>query len=124
MFKNKYFKMSLYSSNIHIIIFVILIPLFGFKNNIPNNSKALKTTKARMAVEKAWDTYHDGALGGTLPSPEIQTNLETKLHRCRELLAEAYEAEDSGNTQKTKQLIVKILALSNNVITESQVPKK
>ena len=87
-------------------------------------SDLLITTEARIAVEKAWETYHDGALGGTLPSPDIQTQLETKLHLCRELLAEAYEAEDKGHPEKTKKLINKILILSNNVIEESQVPKK
>ena len=66
--------------------------------------------------------YH--ILGGTLPSPDIQTQLETKLHLCRELLAEAYEAEDKGNTGKTKKLISEILMISNNVMKESQVPKK
>ena len=112
------------SSILHVFLILLLIPVFGFKNNTPNKSEALVTTKARLAVEKAWDTYHDGALGGILPSPEIQTSLEIKLHRCRELLAEAYEAEDNGNTQKTKLLINKILTLSDSVIKESQVPKK
>ena len=63
-------------------------------------------------------------MGGTLPSPAIQTDLEMKLHRCRALLAEAYEAEDKGNDVKAKQLISKIMEISNNVVTESQVPKK
>ena len=105
-------------------IFSFIIPFFGFKNSTPKQNDLLITTKARIAVEKAWDTYHHGALGGTLPSPAIQTDLETKLHLCRELLAEAYDAEDKGNTEKTKQLISEILVISNNVINESQVPKK
>ena len=126
MIKDKSLRIKFRSIN-YLIIFLILIliiPLFGFKNNVANKNEFLITTKARIAVEKAWDTYHHGALGGTLPSPAIQTDLETKLHRCRELLAEAYDAEDKGKMEKAKQLINKILVISNNVINESQVPKK
>ena len=103
---------------------ILTVSIFGFKNSNSNQNDSLITTKARIAVEKAWDTYHDGALGGTLPSPAIQTDLEMKLHRCRALLAEAYDAEDKGNDVKAKQLISKIMEISNNVVTESQVPKK
>ena len=103
---------------------ILTISIFGFKNINSNQNDFLITTKARIAVEKAWDTYHDGALGGTLPSPAIQTDLEMKLHRCRALLAEAYDAEDNGNDVKAEQLISKIMEISNNVVTESQVPKK
>ena len=87
--------------------------LFGFKNSDIKQSDLLITTEARIAVEKAWETYHDGALGGTLPSPNIQTELETKLHLCRELLAEAYEAEDKGHPEKTKKLLRKIKCWQN-----------
>ena len=105
-------------------VLILTVSIFGFKNSNSNQNDFLITTKARIAVEKAWDTYHDGALGGTLPSPAIQTDLEMKLHLCRALLAEAYDAEDKGNDVKAKQLISKIMEISNNVVTESQVPKK
>ena len=126
MIKDKSLRIKIRSSNylIFFLILILVIPFFGFKNSTPKQNDLLITTKARIAVEKAWDTYHHGALGGTLPSPAIQTDLETKLHLCRELLAEAYDAEDKGNTEKAKQLISKILLISNNVVTESQVPKK
>ena len=126
MIKDKSLRIKIRSSNylIFFLILILVIPFFGFKNSTPKQNGLLITTKARIAVEKAWDTYHHGALGGTLPSPAIQTDLETKLHICRELLAEAYDAEDKGNTEKAKQLISEILVISNNVINESQVPKK
>ena len=126
MIRDKSLRIKIRSSNylIFFLILILVIPLFGFKNSVANKNEFLITTKARIAVEKAWDTYHHGALGGTLPSPAIQTGLERKLHICRELLAEAYDAEDKGNTEKTKQLISEILVISNNVINESQVPKK
>ena len=126
MIKDKSLRIKIRSSNylIFFLILILVIPFFGFKNSTLKQNDLFITTKARIAVEKAWDTYHHGALGGTLPSPAIQTDLETKLHLCRELLAEAYDAEDKGNTEKAKQLISKILLISNNVVTESQVPKK
>ena len=126
MIKDKSLRIKIRFSNylIFFLILILVIPFFGFKNSTPKQNDLLITTKARIAVEKAWDTYHHGALGGTLPSPAIQTDLETKLHLCRELLAEAYDAEDKGNTEKAKQLISEILVISNNVINESQVPKK
>ena len=83
-----------------------------------------RTTQARIAVEKAWETYHDGALGGTLPSPKVQTKLEIDLHKSRALLAEAYDAEDRGDLGKTNNLIQKIMRITDRVIIESRVPKK
>jgi hypothetical protein len=83
-----------------------------------------KTTKARLAVEKAWDVYHDGALGGTLPSPKVQTELEMDLHQSRGLLAEADDAEDGGDLQKTNRIIQKIMKITHRVIAESQVQKQ
>ena len=83
-----------------------------------------RTTQARLAVEKAWDVYHDGALGGTLQSPKIQTILEADLHKSRALLAEAYDAEDGGDMKKTIKLIKNIMQITHRVIAESKVEKK
>ena len=83
-----------------------------------------RTTQARLAVEKAWDVYHDGALGGTLQSPKVQTMLETDLHKSRSLLAEAYDAEDGGDIKKTMKLIKNIMQITHRVISESKVEKK
>ena len=83
-----------------------------------------RTTQARLAVEKAWDVCHDGALGGTLQSPKIQTILEADLHKSRALLAEAYDAEDGGDLKKTMKLIKNIMQITHKVIAESKVEKK
>ena len=54
---------------------ILTVSIFGFKSSNSNQNDFLITTKARIAVEKAWDTYHDGALGGTLPqSPPVPAN--------------------------------------------------
>ena len=105
-------------------ILFLFYPISGFSEDSKKENLFGKTTQARIAVEKAWETYHDGALGGTLPSPKAQTKLEMDLHKSRALLAEAYDAEDRGNLGKTNNLIQKIMRITDRVIIESRVPKK
>ena len=99
-------------------------PQFVSGQDLQKEQNFGKTTQARLAVEKAWDVYHDGALGGTLQSPKVQTMLETDLHESRALLAEAYDAEDGGDITKTVKLIKNIMQITHRVISESQVEKK
>ena len=82
------------------------------------------TSLARLQVEQAWETYHHAALGGTLSSPGSQTELEMNLHKSRALLAEAYEAEDSGDMKTAHKLIKQIMQITDKVIVESQESKK
>ena len=105
-------------------ILFLFYPISGFSEDSKKENLFGKTTQARIAVEKAWETYHDGALGGTLPSPKVQTKLEMDLHKSRALLAEAYDAEDRGDLGKTNNLIQKIMRITDRVIIESRVPKK
>ena len=105
-------------------ILFLFYPISGFGEDSKKENLFGKTTQARIAVEKAWETYHDGALGGTLPSPKVQTKLEMDLHKSRALLAEAYDAEDRGDLGKTNNLIQKIMRITDRVIIESRVPKK
>ena len=106
------------------VILFLFYPISGFGEDSKKENLFGKTTQARIAVEKAWETYHDGALGGTLPSPKAQTKLEMDLHKSRALLAEAYDAEDRGDLGKTNNLIQKIMRITDRVIIESRVPKK
>ena len=105
-------------------ILFLFYPISGFGEDSKKENLFGKTTQARIAVEKAWETYHDGALGGTLPSPKAQTKLEMDLHKSRALLAEAYDAEDRGDLVKTNNLIQKIMRITDRVIIESRVQKK
>ena len=105
-------------------ILFLFYPISGFGEESKKENLYGKTTQARIAVEKAWETYHDGALGGTLPSPKVQTKLEMDLHKSRALLAEAYAAEDRGDLGKTNNLIQKIIRITDRVIIESRVQKK
>ena len=102
----------------------LMSPVSGDAEEFKKENSFGKTTKARLAVEKAWDVYHDGALGGTLQSPKVQTKLEMDLHQSRGLLAEAYDAEDGGDLQKTNKIIQKIMKITHRVIVESKVQKQ
>ena len=99
-------------------------PKLGFSGDLNENNTALMTAQARFAVEQAWETYHDAALGGTLASPAIQTELEMNLHRSRALLAEAYDAEDKGDMRTVKKIILEIMAIKQKVVNESRERKK
>ena len=99
-------------------------PKLGFSGDLNENNTTLKTAQARFAVEQAWETYHDAALGGTLASPAIQTELEMNLHRSRALLAEAYDAEDKGDMKTVKKIIHEIMAIKQKVVNESRERKK
>jgi hypothetical protein len=99
-------------------------PKPGFSGDLNENNTTLKTAQARFAVEQAWETYHDAALGGTLASPAIQTELEMNLHRSRALLAEAYDAEDKGDMKTVKKIIREIMTIKQKVVNESRERKK
>ena len=99
-------------------------PKLGFSESLKEKTVGGHTAQARFAVEQAWETYHDAALGGTLASPAIQTELEMNLHKSRALLAEAYDAEDKGDAETVNKVIAEIMRINQKVITESREPKK
>ena len=96
----------------------------GFGEDFQASKAFDKTTQARLAVEQAWETYHHAALGGTLASPRIQTELEMNLHKSRALLAEAYDAEDRKDMITVNKLINQIMDINHKVVNESLEPKK
>ena len=102
----------------------LIIPDSGFGEDLNMENAVGKTAQARVAVEQAWETYHHAALGGTLASPSVQTELEMNLHKSRGLLAEAYDAEDRGDRKTTEKLIKQIMQITHKVISESREPKK
>ena len=125
-------RQSVHKNQFFILIRMVLVwvalssinPGLSFGENTPSKETSLATTQARLAVELAWDMYHHAALGGTLASPTILTELEMNLHKSRALLAEAYESEERGDIQKTQMLIQQILKITKKVITKSQELKE
>jgi hypothetical protein len=125
-------KHSIRFSNISTLIITSLLWSFfsliatssGFGESFQESKAFDKTTQARLAVEHAWETYHHAALGGTLASPMIQTDLEMNLHKSRSLLTETYDAEDQGDMKTVNELIDQIMEITQQVVTESRQPKK
>ena len=118
---------KVYLVGFFIVSFLILPLIFaqgGWCEETLERGLKSNTSLARLQVEQAWETYHHAALGGTLSSPGSQTELEMNLHKSRALLAEAYEAEDSGDMKTAHKLIKQIMQITDKVIVESQESKK
>jgi len=64
--------------------------------------------EAEHAVDRAWETYHAAALGGTLASPTLQTEIELHLHDARTLLSRAQEAAEQQNHEQVHDLVREI----------------
>jgi len=118
---------KIYLVGFFIVSFLMLPLIFaqgGWCEETLGRGLKSNTSLARLQVEQAWETYHHAALGGTLSSPGSQTELEMNLHKSRALLAEAYEAEDSGDIKTANKLIKQIMQITDKVIVESQESKK
>ncbi len=115
---------DLLTTILFLVVFQFLATGLAFAEIFEEDKAFHKTTQARLAVEKAWETYHHAALGGTLASPTIQTELEMNLHKSRGLLAEAYDAEDKKDLVTVDQLTNQIMNITKRVITESREPKR
>ena len=107
-----------------LLLFPLIFPNGSWCEETMEQHVMNNTSHARLEVEMAWETYHHAALGGTLSSPESQTELEMNLHKSRALLAEAYEAEDKGDMKTAHKLIDQILRITDKVIANSQESKK
>lgn len=86
---------------------------------------ALQTVhKAEHEVDHAWEVFHRAALGGTLASPAIQTDVEQALHESRGLLVKAREAADRGDRTSLQPILDRIHELTTRAIKESQEQKR
>lgn len=79
---------------------------------------------AGHAMDHAWDAFHKAALGGTLASPEIQTEAEAKLMQGRALLRKARQAHHEGDMEEVKKLTKQIHQLSAEIQLKSQMEKE
>lgn len=80
--------------------------------------------EAEHAVDHAWEVYHRAALGGTVASPALQTEIEQHLHEARTLVTQAHEAAERGDEKRVERLVGEIKIHTSQAIEGSKEPKK
>lgn len=79
--------------------------------------------RADQNVDEAWEVFHRAALGGTLASPAIQTEIERDLHESRLLLADARKAARDHDTRAVSALAARIEKIATRIKEKSRRPK-
>ena len=79
--------------------------------------------RADKNVEEAWEVFHRAALGGTLASPAIQTEIERDLRESRLLLADARQAARDHDKRAVSALTARIEEIATHVKEKSRRPK-
>ncbi len=75
------------------------------------------------AVEDAWEEFHSSAIGGTLASPMIQTQIEQQLHEARGLLMKARKAKRKGDYNSVLSITDRVIHLSQTIVASSRERK-
>lgn len=104
--------------------------------SIPAAAEPIQTTQETLdeaqhlihdaghAMDKAWDAFHKAALGGTLASPEIQTEAEADLMQGRALLRKARQAHHEGAIEEVRRVTEQIHQLSKEIVIKSKMEKE
>jgi hypothetical protein len=79
--------------------------------------------EADKNVDEAWEAFHQAALGGTLASPAVQTQIEHALHESRLLLADARQAARDNDARVVPLLTERIEQLSTQIKEKSRRQK-
>ena len=79
--------------------------------------------RADKNVDEAWEAFHQAALGGTLASPAVQTQIERDLHESRLLLVKARTAARDNDEHVVSLLTARIEELSTHIKEQSRRPK-
>ena len=79
--------------------------------------------EADKNVDEAWEAFHQAALGGTLASPAIQTQIEQALHESRLLLVDARQAARDDDARVVSLLTERIEQLSTQIKEKSRRQK-
>ena len=74
-------------------------------------------------VDEAWEAFHQAALGGTLASPAIQTQIEQALHTSRLLLVDARKAARENDERVVSALTARIGEISTQIKEKSRRQK-
>ena len=79
--------------------------------------------RADKNVDEAWEAFHQAALGGTLASPAVQTQIERALHESRLLLVDARQAAEKNDNRTVSVLTARIAEISTQIKEKSRRPK-
>lgn len=79
--------------------------------------------QADKNVDEAWEAFHQAALGGTLASPAIQTQIEQDLHTSRLLLVDARKAARDNDERVVSRLTARIQDISTQIKEKSRRKK-
>ena len=90
--------------------------------SIESDSSRRVLVSAR-AVENAWEEFHSSAIGGTLASPMIQTQIEQQLHEARGLLMKARKAKRKGDYSSVLSITDRVIHLSQTIVASSRERK-
>ena len=75
--------------------------------------------RADKNVDEAWKAFHRAALGGTLASPAIQTQIEQALNESRLLLVDARKAARDNDEHVVSLLTTRIEEISIQIKEKS-----
>ena len=90
----------------------------------PHSDKIRMVREAEHSVDHAWEIYHRAALGGTIASPSLQTQIEQHLHEARTLITEAQEAAERGDRRNVGRLVGEIMNHTSRAIMGSKEQKQ
>jgi uncharacterized protein YqgV (UPF0045/DUF77 family) len=97
-------------------------PIDPDRNPHPETAKVVH--EAEHAVDHAWEVYHRAALGGTVASPALQTEIEQHLHEARTLVTQAQEAAERGDKRQVDRLVGQIKIHTSHAIEGSKEQKR
>ena len=90
----------------------------------PRSSIQASLYRADRHVDEAWEAFHQAALGGTLASPAIQTQIEQALHESRLLLVDARKAAQGNDNRAVSTLTARIEEISTRIKEKSRRQKQ
>ncbi len=79
--------------------------------------------RADKNVDEAWEAFHQAALGGTLASPALQTQIEQALNTSRLLLVDARKAARDNDERGVSLLTTRIENISREIKEKSRRQK-
>ncbi len=90
----------------------------------PDLESAQAVHEAKHEVDHAWEVYHRAALGGTVASPNLQSEIEEHLHEARTLITQAQEAAEHGDRAQVERLVEQVKVHTTRAVEGSKEHKK